>query len=487
MKWRWAVALLPFALLAAWHGRLGPPLEAGDYAQYLLHARAILEGRSYADIGFLYTPLNAYIGPVAEPPALPVALVPILATVGARPWVLSLLMAASGLIFLLLAGRYLAERDGVPLAVASVVMSGVALQLSHAGTSVTPDLPFCACLWAVFLLADTSSRPSRVGWLVLWGALAILFRVAGVALVPAMVLFWFLRRQERTRRLAAIVWAAVFLAMIVALPITSAVGSQFTLDLGTMLKHVGTNLYTYHLGLAQSHLYPFPGNLPNDAYHVVSFALLAWGAAIWIRREWRSFLACFIVAYLGMLIVTPTRAPRYLWPLYPLFALWMLLGLERLVIRLRPAWSSRLRERWVLGAAIALALAATIDHVRRPHPPGLEARGDARALFSRLAALDEPVRVAFFKPRVLTWKTRIPAMGTFVAEPADAWGELERLRITYAVVGDLGISPEKDAALRRALAAAPSGRVTSVYENRSFEVFRIVADPREPSGDGDAR
>jgi hypothetical protein len=487
VRWRWLVALAPFALLATWHGRLGPPLEAGDYAQYLLHARAVLEGRSYTDIGFLYTPFNAYIGPEAEPPGLPLALVPVLATVGPRPWVLSLVMAASGLAFLLLVGRFFADRHGVPLAVASVFMAGVALQLSHAGTSAAADLPFCACLWMVFSLAGRSSRPSSVGGIVLWGALAILFRVAGVALVPAMMLFWLLRTAERTRLLVAIAWAIVFVAMVVALPITSAVGSQFSLDPATMLEHVAINMYIYRLGLAESHLYPFPGDLPNDAYHVVSFLLLAAGAAVWLRREWRSFLACFVVAYLGMLIVTPTRAPRYLWPLYPLFALWMLLGLEAVLRRLRPGWPRALREHWALGAAVVLSLSAAVGHVRRPHPPGLEARADAQALFGHLTTLDPPVRATFFKPRILTWKTRIPAMGTFVAEPEDIWGELERHQITHVVVGDLGISPENNAALRRALAAAPAGRVAWDYGNESFEVFRVAEALRNPSEDGSVR
>jgi hypothetical protein len=187
-----------------------------------------------------------------------------------------------------------------------------------------------------------------------------------------------------------------------------------------------------------------------------------------------------------MLLVTPTRAGRYLWPLYPLFALWMLLGLERLLGRLRPVWTRALRERWVVGAAAVVFVAATLGHVRSLHPPGLETRADARALFDHVASLDEPVRAVFFKPRVLTWRTRVPAMGTFVGGPAEVWGELERLGITHAVVGDLGISPEKDAALRRALAAAAPGRVASVYENESFGVFRIFVGPREPSRKRDA-
>ena len=65
--------------------------------------------------------------------------------------------------------------------------------------------------------------------------------------------------------------------------------------------------------------------------------------------------------------------------------------------------------------------------------------------------------VAFNRRLYKVTRVRL-AMGTFVAEPADIWGELERHQITHVVVGDLGISEEEDTALRRALAAAPMGR-----------------------------
>src|SRR5689334_8511402 len=87
-NWRLSTMLLgaiPFLLLAAWHWPHGPRADYGDYAQYFLHAEALLKGRAYSDIGYIYSDRAPFIGPPVQPPGLPAALVPLLAlTNGAR-------------------------------------------------------------------------------------------------------------------------------------------------------------------------------------------------------------------------------------------------------------------------------------------------------------------------------------------------------------------------------------------------------------------
>ena len=53
--WLWLLALAPFAVLMTrqWSYGCGP--VCGDYAQYYLHADALLNGRPYSDIGYIYT------------------------------------------------------------------------------------------------------------------------------------------------------------------------------------------------------------------------------------------------------------------------------------------------------------------------------------------------------------------------------------------------------------------------------------------------
>ncbi|MFN8583375.1 MAG: hypothetical protein U0163_20660 [Gemmatimonadaceae bacterium] len=40
-----------------------PPPDARDYAQYFLHARALLEGRPYAETGYIFHPAAWVVGP----------------------------------------------------------------------------------------------------------------------------------------------------------------------------------------------------------------------------------------------------------------------------------------------------------------------------------------------------------------------------------------------------------------------------------------
>jgi len=483
----WLVAaILPFALMGAWHGRQGFELVAGDSAQYMLHARALAEGRAYADIGFLYTDFNAYIGPRAEPPGLSLTVLPLYLLFGARPLAFLLLMLGSGVLFLLWAAKDLSLSAQPALALAGVAMAGVALEASDATDSLMADLPFCAAIWGAAWLADRPGpwRAPRSAGLAVCGAAAILYRVAAAPLVPALVLFAVVHRREHGWRplVPAAIWGLTLLGMMSALPIGGAVNSQFSSHAGIMLGHVARNVATYKISVGEGLLQPFPSGGANTIYHGVASVLVALGGWDWLRRGGaRSFPALFGLSYLGMLAITPTRATRYLWPLYPILALALLNGLALALARV-----PRLRDdarRPALAIAGLLALLAAAVHLAQPHPRAPEERPEARAVYASLQELDAvaPARVVYFKPRTLTWHTRIPAMGTFVAPPAEWLEELRRQRITHVVVGDLGAFPEKDRALRAVVEGHPE-LFREEYRNPGFAVYRFDAAPRAAAG-----
>ena len=106
----WLIAfLIPFAALAVHQWGWGPPTDAGDYAQYLLHAKALVEGRPYADTGYIFHPDAWVIGPRAYPPGLPLTLAPFVALVGVHSRLFRLLMLANVVAFAYLAARRLAR------------------------------------------------------------------------------------------------------------------------------------------------------------------------------------------------------------------------------------------------------------------------------------------------------------------------------------------------------------------------------------------
>lgn len=93
--WPFLVALLPFLSLAISHWPWTPPASDGDYAQYLGHARALLTGRPYAEVGYIYLPDAWGIGPPSHPPGLPLLLAPIIAIDGIHSSWIRLLSLAS--------------------------------------------------------------------------------------------------------------------------------------------------------------------------------------------------------------------------------------------------------------------------------------------------------------------------------------------------------------------------------------------------------
>src|SRR5574338_1394540 len=176
------VAIAPFLVLVAWHWRYGPLAAFGDWAQYLLHADAIRHGRSYGDIGYIFTSRNPFIGPPVQPPGLPLMLVPFLAlTGGAREGVVyKLLMVLFAIVFLAAAWRYLERDRNGWLATAAVMITGLWLEVAYVTNVVQPDVAFSAFLWLIFLLVDGGGRWTwpRVAAVTALGFAALAFRLA---------------------------------------------------------------------------------------------------------------------------------------------------------------------------------------------------------------------------------------------------------------------------------------------------------------------
>ena len=208
----WLLVLLPFFYLVA---RLWPyDPYSGDYAQYLLHARALLEGRPYTATGYIYSPYSAP-GPEAYPPGFPMALYVLFSLFGWHTNLGRLLVLASAVTFFVLSGRYFTNRHGARLAIAVPLVIGFAPQIAENAVQIVSDMSFCALCWGTFTLAD---RPRPWSWrtaaaLTILGALAILTRSAGVALVPAMVLYGLSNSRQRALWLplaVACVWGLTF-------------------------------------------------------------------------------------------------------------------------------------------------------------------------------------------------------------------------------------------------------------------------------------
>ena len=475
----WSTVLLPFASLFLVHWSDKPGYEAGDYTQYLAHATAIAEGRPYTDIGFIYTQHRAQLAAEAEPPALPFLLAPVIAFLDSNMMLVKLFFFGAALAFLLLAGSYFAAHDDRWLGLGVALLSGLSLQFLYAATQISADLPFAALVWTVIALMDApgKARPGRIAAIASAGALAILFRTAGVALVPAALLYAAFRPRERAARalIPAAVWTAVFFAMSSAIPVTGAVMSEMARPFAGIIDDMATNVRAYRFATMEALLYPFPWNTANDVYHLLAVAAMGLGLALWIRTGWARFLSAFTIAYVGMLLSLPTMGGRFLRPLFPLFIFGLLNGLRAVIRRLRPRLSATTAGRVALWTGATLGAFSVGWELTEPRPQDILDHPDVVGVYAALERFrtDAPMRVELLKPRIFTLHTRIPAMGLFEAEPTEVVTELCAKRITHVVAGDLGIEPKENAALSAAVDEYPA-LFLPVYENRSFAVYRFV-------------
>ncbi len=470
---QWAVLAAALAFLLAAHAGHGLPFNWDDQGQYLSHARALIEGRPYGDIGFIYTGYNNYIGPVVEPPGVPVLIAPALAIPGLGLLPVRAVMLGSLLVFVWLAWRFVEPLAGRWTAMAVVLLLLGAASQQHMIDGVMSDLPFCAAIWIVIVAANQDGPLDRRRLMVMaiGGAVAFSFRMAALALLPAIALFALFRprREWPGLILVSVVWAAAGALVMFGLPTSTALVTETSRGAAEVLHDMGVNLNAMRRGIFEAFIYPFRSDLVNDAWHAIAALLAVAGSWRLLRAGPMRFGYAFAIASIAMLVVIPTNASRYWWPLAPLQLLALIMG-ARAALRLAPA----IPPATAVAMAGLIAALGTWRGVGEPAVPFGE-REDVIAVTAAMRAMEpsESLRVAIVSPRIFTWHTRIPAMGFFEATPQQTIEELRSNRILFLVQGSLGESAPAAASVDRAIAERPSafGRVG---EFGALTLYRVL-------------
>lgn len=467
------LCLLPLVVLVVVQWHVPPLATAGDYAQYLLHARALADGRPYADIGYIFSPFVWDIGPAVQPPVWPMLLAPFVEIFGTESGVIRVVSAVSLAAFLLAAGRYIAVREGALVASLAVLLTGLALEHGYSLSAPVSDFTFAALLWALIGAADA---PGEWRWPRLLGLLAIATlasgtRVIGVTLFPAVLAVGVLRGgAERRRSLMAGGVAMIALAVVVLglgrnFPFVSTMLDGESLPFSVALL----NLAKYRFALFETGLYPAQSGLLNDVWHLVAGALAVIGVAVLAPRYARTTGGLVAVTYAMALVAAPFGDARYSWPLWPVCGAALVVGLRRALTwaRLPEARATMIATVFVL----VLSSVATWRYATRPAPPSFTNHAATSELFGwfRERRGQPGVRVAFVNPRVFTLHTDIPAVGAFARRnPRDARRELDRLGITHVITGGGPLGRGSDALARSTASYEPPW--LQVFDNGVYQV-----------------
>jgi 4-amino-4-deoxy-L-arabinose transferase-like glycosyltransferase len=474
------VALLHLAALGAGPG----PTYGDDWALYVLHARNLLEGRPYADTGFLVNPLNPWFSPQRYPPGFPLLLAPVYAAAGldfrALKWVVVLGLGGA----LLLLAR-LARRELPPMAAAGVVLlAGLHPFMWTFCDYLLPDLPFTFfCLLALVPISRAAApglRPAeRAAWCVAalaCTAAAVAVRSIGVVLVPTLAVVLLLR--ARRPGFALLAGGAAGAVLLAALLVLSPAGSAYLRQLRGLVEVYGPSLLVPDARRVRGVAYALAELWSNGyseaaakAVAMGTLLLAACGLAPRLRRPEAHDV--FFVAYLGAVLLWPAANPRYFLPVLPLYGLYGVLGARR-------AWrAGGLPGRAAVAAAI-LAVGATFAgrYVSlAASPPGDGSLTPATvALYRHLRGHTPPdARFMATRPRALT----VYAGRAATPPPRSSAPDSASLAfLADAGIGFVVVRAGPDAT--RPLVERNPRRFRRVYANPEFELFRALPPPPRP-------
>ncbi len=450
-----------------------------DFAQYILHARNIAQGRPYADTGYLYNPDLAVVGPPAYPPVLPLALAPVWLVFGLDLIAMKALMVAFfvgslGVVSLLVRSA-LAPIERAAL----VLVVGLNPYFWDFKDYVLSDIPFLffastTLLIGAWALPGSSSSAPRILPAVVLGFASYLAygtRTAGVALAVTVVAFDLLtaRRLRPASLIATGVFGVLATVQQVAIPGVDAYLQQLELNPGGLVPQLLRNAGALGAGFARLWT-------DGPSSFLARVALLSGaGAATWgYVVRWRhgpSVLEVFLPVYVAVILAWPRgQELRFLIPIVPLLAFYGWIGLRCL-----PLPAVELRRPAALGLVGVVLLAYAVRYTSSvydgPIGSGVGAP-DTQDLFRFVQHETTPSDVIVFRrPRALALFTDRRS-GPFAPGPnrRDVWSYLRDVGAADA------ISAPQDRRFWSDLAAQTPQCLAAVYQNPTYVVYRLNLD-----------
>lgn len=463
--------VLLLAAVALFHGlTIRPGFEwGGDFAQYLEHARNLAEGKSFADIRFIYNP-SAPLGPPCTPPGFPVLLAPLVKMFGLNLTAFKIQSVAFFVIALALA--YLLFREHLPPAYGLVLTAVLGFHPYFWGIKdyILAEFPFLCLLMLFLLVLRWVDGGSHWAWPLLAGLLAYTcysLRAVALVLVGVPVIYELIRRRRFGVRSCLVAGSAGAFILLQHFVLRACGTVQYRL-LDFDPVRMAKNLYYYGYWMTKV----FPVALPTAAAALFVAATLV--ALVGFVKRIRSigFPEIFLLLYfIPILLFTNDQGLRYLVPVIPFYSYYLFLGLR--------AMAGKLPGRFHALPLVMMAAAAMIGYtliypkvgIGAPIPGGPEAK-DAAALFDFVRERMEPdAVVAFSKARALAlWGERRSVVLAFGASDAQLWKEIEGFGATHLLLAPAFPTDQRHYG---PFVQRNRERMDLIFRNSGFFLFRI--------------
>lgn len=300
-----------------------------DFAMYVHHALNIVQGKPYAETGYIYNPDNPVVGPKAYPPGFPLMLTPAAYFYGLDLEAFKVLTLFWSMLGFLAIYWCLQQEIDPRVALGIVVLLGTNPWFWEMRNEILSDLPFLGPLYLALGLMARSYRV-QVGWkaavilgVVLWFAGAT--RVVGLLLVPAFLVndLVRLRTIRRTTLASLAIFGVLFLAQRQIIQTGGGYFDQFELNWRAYLHNA--------IEYVKCFTVLFSGLDWKPAVFGVGVVAMLLAAVGFLTRLWRNFSAWeeFFLLNIALLIVWPGfGGTRLMVPVLPLFLFYAAVGFE---------------------------------------------------------------------------------------------------------------------------------------------------------------
>jgi 4-amino-4-deoxy-L-arabinose transferase-like glycosyltransferase len=466
------VALL-LAIIAIFYASTLRPghIWGDDFAMYIHHAKNIVEGRPYADTGYIFNPAAA-VGPRMYPPVFPLLLSPIYKLYGLNLIAMKLEQVVFFVLALTAVYLFFKHDLGPEYSLALVAILGFNPIFWAAKDNVLSDLLFLLFLYTAALLVRF--RPPRKSGDRLWAGLigialyfAIGTRSAGVALVVGLVFFDLFKSHAITR-------LAVVLSVLSGLLLVQShfLGLGFHNYDGHLHPawHSVRNFISYPRALAGFWVASTKNGFSFVLLGIV--ALLSVAGAYFQYKRGVTIIEAFLAPYIVMLLVLPlVPGIRLAFPLVPWIVFLALYGLRNLAMHFVPRYST--------AALCALLLLISIPYALAYHKMDFGPIRESTGL-PEFNSLCEAVRERTAPADVLIYY-RARALALYTGREASSYNhngteqELEHwassIHANYLITTDA--FDEDQGLLSRYVEHHPSD-VKLIYQNAHFKLYRIL-------------
>lgn len=496
------ILLILLVLIASFHLltlRSGYNLVS-DSAQYVLHAKNIVEGRPYA-AGYIFNPQHPS-DPAEYPKGFPWLLVPVVAAFGVNVFALKILMTLSfvGVLGALWAlYRAYLPRWQLCAATLSIGLCPILWELKH---YIGSDIPFALfTLLAIlgFEKARDSEGKRQFLWAVsagLFGYYAVFTRSLGIVLLICFAVCAVVRFRLYFRPAFTSLLVAAFLYAILS-PWSGAGGHMGPADSSNAVSGVAGGystiiLHALHwmsenmskaLILSAKMCVKYAAFLSgifdngySDANRIVLFALLtvlaSVGFVVRLRRRF-SVVELFFVLYFLALLPWGWVWSRYLTPIIPIYFVYMWIGSVSI-----SEWANhRLHDHKIQLApivAVLIALTYLLRYTTLDYGPfKSEFLSPATYNFTEYVQENTPadaVLVSGLDTRGLALLTGRTFSPPHLGNARELLDYIEQINATYVVVPPRGTSR---AALKQ-LVDEHSELFQTVYSNQEYTLYHVI-------------